>query len=135
MTPGARLSAAIEVLAEGSATAFTGLARGSCDIGMSSRAIKPEEAQDLVSRGLGDLRSPAGEHVVALDGLAVGVHPNNPVRSMDLAHLASTFKGEITDWSSLGAPSGPVHLFARDDASGTYDTFRHLVLGDAPLAA
>jgi phosphate transport system substrate-binding protein len=126
---------AIEIIAEGSATAFAGLAKGACDIGMSSRRIKPEEAQELAGKGLGDLRSPAGEHVLALDGLAVVVHPNNPLRQLDLSQLSAIFKGDVSDWSALGGPPGPIHLLARDDASGTYDTFRHLVLGDAPLAA
>jgi phosphate transport system substrate-binding protein len=125
---------AITIFAEGSSTAFTGLAQGSCEIGMSSRAIKVEEAQDLERRGLGDLRSPAGEHVLALDGLAVVVHPNNPLHDMDLAKLAAVFRGDIGDWSAVGSPAGPIRILARDDASGTYDTFRHLVLGNTTLS-
>ncbi|HTU57781.1 MAG TPA: serine/threonine-protein kinase, partial [Polyangiales bacterium] len=67
-----------EVTARGTATAFTGLAEGNCDVGMASRAIDPSEAQRLRDKGIGDLSTAANEHVIALDGVAVVVHPNNP---------------------------------------------------------
>jgi phosphate transport system substrate-binding protein len=127
-------SARVEILAEGTATGFDGLAKGECDIAMASRPINDDEATRLAGLGLGDMRAPASEHVVALDGIAVVVHPNNPVRSLDESVLASLFSGETRDWSKAGGSEGPVHVYARDDASGTYDLFKHLVLGDKPLA-
>jgi phosphate transport system substrate-binding protein len=124
----------IEIKAEGSATAFSDLGSHGCDVGMSSRPIKPAEADALAQQGLGDLTSPAAEHVIGLDGIAVVVHPNNPLRSIDLDQLKRVFNGKLADLSSLGGQPGRVHLFARDDRSGTYDTFKHLVLGDDSLA-
>src|SRR5262249_35380592 len=59
------------IVSEGSATAFEGLADGSCDVGMSSRPIKPDEAARLRQKQLGEMRSAASEHVIALDGIAV----------------------------------------------------------------
>lgn len=125
----------IEVLAHGSATAFSALAAEQCDVGLSSRRIKPEEAELLRSKGLGDLESAAGEHVLALDGIAVIVHPNSMLQRIDLGVLRKLFTGELTDTAALGGPAGPVHLYARDDRSGTFDTFKHLVAGDRPITA
>ena len=124
-----------EVTARGTATAFTGLADGQCDVGMASRAIEPEEAQRLKDKGLGDLASAANEHVIALDGVAVVVHPNNPLSSLDRETLRAVFTGKVTDWSEVGGAAGPIHVNARDDQSGTFDTFQHLVLGQEKLIA
>jgi phosphate transport system substrate-binding protein len=43
------------------------------------------------------------------------------------------FSGRITDWSQIGGRAGAVRLYARDDKSGTFDTFQSLVLGDSQL--
>jgi phosphate transport system substrate-binding protein len=126
---------AVEIEAEGSATAFSDLGKRACDIGMASRPIKASEAEELIQKGLGDLRTPAGEHVLGLDGIAVIVHPNNPLQSVDLAQLKRLFAGDATDFASVGGAAKSVSVYARDDNSGTYDTFKHLVLGDQPLAS
>ena len=114
------------VAAHGSGTGFTSLKDGSADLAASSRPIKSSEA-DLLA-GLGDFRSPAAEQIIALDGLAVVVHPNNPLTSLSTEQVAQLFAGEIRDWSALGGSAGPVSLYARDDKSGTFDTFKELVL-------
>lgn len=124
----------VEIVAQGSSTAFSDLARGQCDVGMSSRRIKPEEVAHLQAKGLGDLESAAGEHVLGLDGIAVIVHPNSAIERLDLDALRRIFTGEATDFSSVGDGRGPTHVYARDDRSGTFDTFKHLVLGERPLA-
>ncbi len=125
------LSATID--AEGTATAFTGFAAGRCDIGMTSRPMNDAERASLAAKGIGELRMPATEHVIALDGIAVIVHPNNPVASLSIAQVRSIFTGEIADWSELGGVPGPIKVNVRDGNSGTYDAFQHLVLGKAKL--
>ncbi len=124
----------IQIVAQGSATAFVDLAAGQCDVGLSSRRIKPEEVQALRDRGLGDLESAAGEHVLGLDGIAVIVHPNNPLQRIDLETLRQIFTGEIVDFVRFGGGPGKIQLYARDDRSGTFDTFKHLVVGDHAMA-
>jgi phosphate transport system substrate-binding protein len=124
-----------EVTARGTATAFTGLAKGQCDVGMASRAIDSAEAERLKDQGIGDLASVANEHVIALDGVAVVVHPNNPLSALDRQALHAVFTGKVSDWSEVGGKAGPIHVIARDDQSGTYDTFQHLVLGQDKLIA
>jgi phosphate transport system substrate-binding protein len=131
--PGEPAPKAIEIHAHGSATAFEDLASGQADIGMASRKIKPEEVAQLASQG--DMTSPACEHVLGLDGIAVIVNRGNPVRALAKDQIAQIFSGAIENWLKVGGPDGAISLYARDDKSGTYDTFRTLVLGNASLAA
>ncbi len=119
-------SVAIEVAAHGSGTGFTALKDGSADLAASSRPIKDSEAAALAV--LGDLQSRDAEQVIALDGLAIILHPSNPLGALRTEQLAQIFAGEIQDWGQLGGPRGPISLYARDDNSGTYDTFKELVL-------
>jgi phosphate transport system substrate-binding protein len=130
--PGDRAAKAIEIHAHGSSLAFEDLASGRADIGMSSRKIKAEEVAQLAS--LGDMTSPACEHILGLDGIAVIVNRKNPVRTLAKDQIAQIFEGAIGNWLQVGGSDGAIHLYARDDKSGTYDTFRTLVLGSAPLA-
>ena len=128
---GDRVVESVEVYAHGTATAFEDLQAGRCDIGMASRRIRPDEVTKLAR--LGDLSSAASEHVVALDGIAVIVNPSNPVSALTKAQIAGVFSGAIRRWSEVGGSDGPVVVHARDDKSGTYDTFKHVVLGDGSL--
>ncbi|SDW73474.1 phosphate ABC transporter substrate-binding protein, PhoT family [Pseudomonas syringae] len=116
----------IEVAAHGSGTGFTALKAGNADIAASSRPIKDQEAKELAS--LGDLKSAAGEQIIAIDGVAVIVHPGNPLRQLDTQQLARIFSGEVRDWSEVGGNPGAIHLYVRDEKSGTYETFKELVL-------
>ncbi len=128
---GDRVVESIEVYAHGSATAFEDLLAGKCDVGMSSRRIHDDEATKLSP--LGQLASAASEHVVALDGLAVIVNPANPISALTKAQIADVFSGAVHSWSEISGPARPIHLYARDDKSGTYDTFKNMVLGKRPL--
>ncbi|MDH1263738.1 phosphate ABC transporter substrate-binding/OmpA family protein [Pseudomonas sp. GD03944] len=116
----------VTIAAHGSGTGFTGLRDGSADLAASSRPIKDAEASALAS--LGDLKSAGGEQIIAIDGLAIILHPSNPIVALRIDQLAQIFSGEVTDWSQLGGNSGRIRLYARDDNSGTYDTFKELVL-------
>ncbi|AOE85707.1 substrate-binding domain-containing protein [Pseudomonas sp. TCU-HL1] len=116
----------VELAAHGSSTGFTALKDGSADLAAASRPIKDAEVHDLAA--FGDLRSPAAEQVIAIDGLAIILHPHNPLRALTTAQLASVFAGEVKTWEELGGTGGAIHLYARDDQSGTYDTFKELVL-------
>jgi len=131
--PGDSNPSVIEIKAHGSSTAFTDLGSGSCDIGMASRRIKPEEISQLAS--LGDMTSPANEFVLGLDGIAVIVNQANPLTSLSKDQLARIFLGQVTDWSAVGGRSGPIQLYSRDNQSGTYDTFKSLVLNGADAAS
>ncbi len=117
----------IEVHAHGSGTAYTGLKEGIADIGMSSRPIKDLENQSLTPL-FGDMRLPGAEHVIGLDGLAIIVHPSNKIQKLTVEQVASIFSGQVLNWQQLGGENRPVTLHARDAKSGTWDTFKSLVL-------
>lgn len=125
----------IEVAAHGSSTGFMALKKATADLAASSRPIKDSELVDL--EPLGDLKSPDAEQVIAIDGLAIILNPRNPLNALNTEQLAQVFNGEISTWEALGGIGGPIHLYARDDQSGTYDTFKELVLRlrGKPLAA
>jgi phosphate transport system substrate-binding protein len=116
---------AIEIKAHGSATAFTDLEAGACDIGMASRKIKSNEVDDLKSKGYGDLTGNANERVIGLDGVTIIVNETNPIDNMTKEQVAAIFSGAVEGkkWN----------LYARDDKSGTYDTFKDRVLGSRSL--
>jgi phosphate transport system substrate-binding protein len=120
--------ASIDLRSHGSGTAFLALAKGEAEIGASSRPIKPEEEKTLGDAGL-----TINPHVLALDGILVLVSPDNPVGELTLDQIAGIFSGQITDWSALGAPAGPITVYTRDEKSGTTDTFNALVLGPRNL--
>jgi phosphate transport system substrate-binding protein len=117
---------AVDIAAHGSSTGFTALKNASADLAASSRPIKDSEREALQS--LGDLKQPDAEQVIAIDGLAIILHPQNPLNQLDTEQLARIFSGEVSTWEALGGRGGPIHLCARDDQSGTYDTFNELVL-------
>ncbi len=117
----------ISIKAHGSSTSFKGLAAGEADIGMASRPIKDKELALLAP--LGRMDAPGSEFVLGLDGIAVIVHSGNSLTQLSKKTLKKIFSGEVTDWSEIGGTSGPIHVYARDDKSGTYDTFKSLVLG------
>ena len=72
----------------GSGTGITAVAEGRCDIGLSSRALKDEEVQ----KGLTGT-------ILAYDGIAVFVNPENPIADLDVETIAKIYTGEITNWS------------------------------------
>jgi|GEM_PF-7086701 len=115
----------IDLHAHGSSTGFAGLIEASADLAMSSRPISAAERESL-----GEVQ----ERVVALDGLAVIVPPSQRLQRIDLALLRRVFSGDIDDWAALGGSPGRIALHARDERSGTFDTFRSVVLADRSLS-
>jgi phosphate transport system substrate-binding protein len=130
--------AVIDFRSEGTGTAPPALKTHEIEIGMMSRRIKPEEAADVLAAQNIDPRDPGSEHVVALDGLAVVVNTANPIVKLALPQIAQIFAGEITNWrdvkgrnkanAEITGPDLPIRVHARDNKSGTYDTFKSLVL-------
>lgn len=117
----------ILVAAHGSSTGFKALQSQTADVWASSRPVKPVEVQQMA--GHANLKSIESEHVIAIDGLAVLVHPSNPINQLDTNTLARVFSGEISNWFEVGGADLPINLYARDEHSGTWDTFKSLVLG------
>jgi phosphate transport system substrate-binding protein len=116
-----------EIWAPGSKVGFTSLAKGDCDIALASRNIKAEEASSL--KAFGDMTSPAADHVIGIDGIAVIVHPSSRLTKLTTKQLAAIFTGEVTDWSQVGGAKAAIHVYTRDEKSGTADAFQSIVLG------
>ncbi len=99
----------------GSGSGITAVAEGRCDIGLASRALKDDEkAQGLE------------ETVLALDGIAVIVNPENPVKDLSIEQIAKIYKGEITNWKDVGGNDAEIVLIGREAGSGTRDGFESI---------
>jgi phosphate transport system substrate-binding protein len=120
--------ATIDLQAHGSGTATPGLISKKALMGMASRPLNSGELEQLSQQGLGDMRSPQNEHVIGLDGIVVIVSPQNPVAKLSLQQLQGIFSGGISDWAQVGGTPGRINVYARDAKSGTFDTFKTLVL-------
>jgi len=118
----------IEIKSHGSGTSFKSLKSSSADIGMSSRPIKAKENNSL--KQFGEMSRLGVEFVVGLDGIAVIVNPQNPLMQLDKNIIKKIFTGKITHWNEVDKSlSGKIHVYARDNKSGTFDTFKALVMG------
>ncbi|TCS42545.1 substrate-binding domain-containing protein [Reinekea marinisedimentorum] len=113
------------VAAHGSSTGFKQVNAGVASLAAASRPAKTSENELFPGIDITDYRH---ETVVAIDGLAVVVNPNLPVDELTVPQVGELFSGEIKNWKELGGPDLPVSVHARDDRSGTYDTFATLVL-------
>lgn len=98
----------------GSGSGIQAVQEGRCDIGLSSRDLKEEEQADLEGT------------VVAIDGIAIIVNPENAVEDLTIEQIAALYKGEITNWSEVGGADAPVVLIGREAASGTRDGFESI---------
>ena len=99
----------------GSGSGITAVAEGRCDIGLSSRNLKEEEK----AQGL-------NETILALDGIAVIVNPDNPVDDLDLETIGKIYMGEITNWKEIGGNDQEIVLIGREAGSGTRDGFESI---------
>jgi phosphate transport system substrate-binding protein len=136
MPAGEKTTSRVEIHAHGSRTGFSGLANGECDLGMSSSPVREEDVKTLIEKGQGDMHTPACEHVIGLDGLAIITHPGNSLGRLSKDQVADIFSGKISDWAQLGRDKGgPIHIFARDENSGTFESFKSMVLGGRDLAS
>ena len=99
----------------GSGTGIEAVKTGSCDIGLSSRALKEEET----AAGLKDT-------TVALDGIAIIVNENSKIEDLTVDQIAKIFMGEVTDWSEVGGDAGTIACIGREAGSGTRDGFESI---------
>ena len=123
----------VEINSHGSTTGFGDLENSLCDIGMASRRIKDKEVKALSTYG--DMKSIENEHVIAIDGVAIFVNQKNSVFRLNTTQIKDIYTGSITDWSQVGGEKAPITLYARDNKSGTWDTFNSLIMNEQPLDA
>lgn len=107
----------INVAGGGSGAGIKAAQEGTAEIGASSRDLKSEEIGAL------------NKTLIARDGIAVVVHPQNSVNELTIEQARKIFAGEITNWKDVGGKSAAINLFTREEGSGTRDAFQEMVMG------
>lgn len=113
----------ISVTGGGSGVGLAALINGTTDICNASRDIKREEKKKAVANGIMPL-----EHDVALDAIAIVVHPTNPITEISLEELRHIYTGEVTHWRDLNGRDEKILVLCRETSSGTYVFFQEHVL-------
>ncbi len=108
----------VAVTGGGSGTGIASLINGTVDIANASRSMKDSEIEEAQANGFDPI-----EHVVAIDALAVIVHPDNPVSQLTIQQLADMYTGRITNWQDVGGLDAPIVLLSRETNSGTHVYF------------
>lgn len=114
----------VAVTGGGSGTGIAALIGGTCDLAATSRQMSAKEKAAASAQG-----TPPQEWTTALDGLAVVVHPDNPVKQLTLEQLADLFTGKVRNWREVGGANANVVLLSREVNSGTHVYFKEHVLG------
>ncbi|MCL2755037.1 MAG: phosphate ABC transporter substrate-binding protein [Oscillospiraceae bacterium] len=105
----------VDVHGGGSGQGIASIRNGNADIGMSSRALRGDELElSFVT--------------IARDGLALIVHPSNPIAGLSIEDIRAIYKREITDWGELGGTPGNIHVVTREEGSGTRGAFEEMVM-------
>jgi phosphate transport system substrate-binding protein len=113
----------ITVAGGGSGVGVQKVGAGLVDIGDTGRALTKAE---IAKYGLKTFP-------FAIDGVAVAVNPKNPVSALTSQQIKDIFAGKIKNWKAVGGPNEPIHLFTRDEASGTRATFWKKLLKKGPI--
>ena len=115
----------ITVAGGGSGVGVQKVGEGLVDIGNTGRALTPAE---VAKYGL-------KSYAFAIDGVAVVLHPKNAVNALTHQQVQDVFAGKITNWKQLGGHDAVIHLYTRDEASGTREVFWEIMLKKGQLAA
>jgi len=111
-------SVSIAVTGGGSGTGIAALINGTVDIANASRRMKDKEISAAQENGIDPM-----EFTVAIDALAVVVHPDNPVSELTIDQLADIFTGRVTNWQEVSGNDAPIIILSRETNSGTHVYF------------
>lgn len=115
----------ISVAGGGTGVGVQKVGEGLVQIGNTGRALSAEEARQY---GLQSFP-------FAVDGVCAVVHPDNPVTGLTRDQLVGIFAGRLTSWQEVGGPDQAIHLFTRDEASGTREVFWKKALAKGEISA
>jgi phosphate transport system substrate-binding protein len=116
----------IQVTGGGSGFGFAALQNNQTDIADASRPIKPAERAACI-KAFNSSKGPR-EYRVALDGLSIYVHPENPVAELSIEQLEKIFTGKVKNWKDVGGKDAAIIVYSRENSSGTYEFFKEHVL-------
>ncbi len=117
--PGTR----IDVQGGGSSQGIETTISGAAQVGMSSRELKPEEQTQLT------------EYTLALDGIAIVVHPSNVVENLSMDQVREIYLGNITNWSEVGGSNAMIAVVSREAGSGTRGAFEDILMDKQDIYA
>lgn len=113
----------ISVQGGGSGVGIASIIEGTCDIADSSRKAKDKEIKKAKSNGIN-----LTANIIAMDGIAVIVHPSNKIYEITKKQIKDIYTGKISNWSKVGGKKQRIVAISRDTASGTFEAFNKLVL-------
>ena len=116
-------STKFEIAAEGSSTGIAAIIDNTADVGMSSRELKGKEKASAGANGVFLFKT-----VVASDAVAIIINEDNPLNSLTSKEVERIFTGDVSNWSSVGGPSGKISVYTRNTSSGTYAFFQKVAL-------
>ena len=120
----------IQIQGRGTPSGIEALKERTCDVAMLAQKLSPLDAKAM---GEGAITSESGSRL-AMDGVAVVVHKDNPVANLTVAEVGKIFSGEITNWEQVGGPSAPIKILALRDTFGTRRFFERVFLGGRGFA-
>ncbi|MEO8514850.1 MAG: phosphate ABC transporter substrate-binding protein [Ignavibacteria bacterium] len=113
----------VSVTGGGSGTGIAALLNGTTDVCASSRDMQPKEKDQAKEKNINPV-----EKVIAFDGIAIVVHPDNPIKDITIEQLKKIYTGAYKNWKELGGPDQPMTVLSRESNSGTYVFFQEHVL-------
>ncbi|HSM80728.1 MAG TPA: phosphate ABC transporter substrate-binding protein [Nodosilinea sp.] len=117
--PGVR----IDVQTGGSSRGVADARQGTADIGMISRDLKADEQ---------DLQAVA----IALDGIGIIVHQDNPVQALSRTQLEAIYTGQVESWAEVGGNDAPITVVNKAEGRATLEVFlAYLGLGNDKIQA
>ena len=125
-----RPNVAIDLESKGSGSGFAALLAGECDVAATSRSASVDEIALARAKGVDPK-----EYVIGYYGVAVIVHPSNPVKGLTKAQVRDIFSGTVRNWKAVGGPDQAIQVCIRDPISGTNLGFRELAMENRPYVA
>ncbi|WP_207205292.1 PstS family phosphate ABC transporter substrate-binding protein [Methanolobus psychrotolerans] len=113
----------ITVIGGGSGVGIAALIDGEVEIAMASREMKGSEIEKAQANGINPV-----ETVIAWDGIAVVVNPENPIKQLTFEQLKGIYNGSISNWADVGGENRVITVITRDSSSGTYEYFKEEIL-------
>lgn len=108
----------ISIQGGGSGVGIASLTDKNCDIAISSRAMKDDEIKNAVAKGVNPVA-----HIVAMDGIAMILHPSNKIANLTVEQIRKIYTGKISNWKEVGGEDKKIVVLSRDSASGTFEAF------------
>ena len=113
----------IDIQGGGSSAGIEAALSKTAEIGMSSRSLKDSELESFK-----DIGQECYVVEIAKDGLAIIIHPDNPIQNLTAEQIRAIYTQETVNWKNLGGKDADIHVITREEGSGTRSAFEELVM-------